>query len=297
MKKVAKEIVIHPHTFQKFMKYGKDSANLVSLYSFYIYHAGLQETNQPLATNDFVKRGLNWSLDKVKRVKKILKELKLIEVIQKGKYYYIHLPFIYTKKKVEKVVEKYKNTFCSKKEKKEEEPKEQKEKPNPFLEYLINSKISKKRANQIRNRILSIEDIDKYQTKFHSLYLAKWIVYCERMGIKYNRANLASWIRRMSALFSIEQYHMVENSIKYSLRDMKFPVSLKYSQYRGRSIKFDDGKVYKNLKNVFFIEETREKVYKFEGDFYIHSHMDIGEFFREYDYFDFFDRRFVTKNS
>jgi len=29
-------IVIHPHLLQKFMKQGKDFANLVALYSFYI---------------------------------------------------------------------------------------------------------------------------------------------------------------------------------------------------------------------------------------------------------------------
>jgi hypothetical protein len=34
---------------------------------------------------------MNWASDRVKRIKKILKEMKLIEVVQKRKYYYVHL--------------------------------------------------------------------------------------------------------------------------------------------------------------------------------------------------------------
>ena len=76
------------------MKQGKHFSNLLALYSFYIYHAQLQKTNQPLATDEFVKKGLNWALDRVKKTKKILKELKVIEVVQHKQYYYIHL-FLY----------------------------------------------------------------------------------------------------------------------------------------------------------------------------------------------------------
>jgi len=36
------------------MKQGKSFSNLLALYTFYIYHAQLQETNQPLATDEFI---------------------------------------------------------------------------------------------------------------------------------------------------------------------------------------------------------------------------------------------------
>ncbi len=62
------ELVIHEHTYHKFMRYGKDFSNLIALYMFYNFHARRQGTNSPLATNNFVKRGLNWSLEKVKRI-------------------------------------------------------------------------------------------------------------------------------------------------------------------------------------------------------------------------------------
>ena len=95
---VENAIVIHPHLLQKFMKHGKDYANLIALYSFYIYHAQLQKTNKPLATDEFTRKGLNWALDRVKKTKKILKEMKVIEVVQYRKYYYVHL-FLYTPKR------------------------------------------------------------------------------------------------------------------------------------------------------------------------------------------------------
>jgi hypothetical protein len=89
-------IVIHPHLLQKFMRQGKDFANLLALYTFYTYQAKLQKTNQPLATDEFTRKGMNWAMDRVKKTKKLLKKMNLIAVIQKGFYSYIHLPFIYT---------------------------------------------------------------------------------------------------------------------------------------------------------------------------------------------------------
>jgi len=261
------------NSLQKFLKYGKDYSSLLALYTFYIYHANNQKTNQPLATNDFVKRGLGWSLDKIKRIKRILKELGLIEVVRKGLKYYIRLPFIYTKRKIEKILNSYK-------EKNQEKPKE-KEKPNPFLEYLINSKIPKRRAVQIRNTILSIEDIDKYQGRFHSLYLARWIVHCERMGIRYNRGNLASWIKKMSSLFSADQYNMISDAIGRFFKDLEIPKNPKYGNYKGRNVKLD-GVVYKNLKNVFLDEKENKYVYKFDNA-YVSSYIDIDMFFDKYE--------------
>ena len=99
-------IVIHPHVLQRFLKHEKDYANLLALYAFYLYHAQLQKTNQPLVTDNFTRKGMNWAIDRVKRIKKILKDMKLIEVVQKQKYYYVLLFFIYTKKKIGEILGK-----------------------------------------------------------------------------------------------------------------------------------------------------------------------------------------------
>ena len=122
--------------------------------------------------------------------------------------------------------------------------------------------------------------------KFHPLYLARWLVHCERMGIRYNKGNLASWLKRMSSLFSIEQYRMVDNSIGMLLKDLKTPKTLKYQKYKGKSIKYEDGKIYKNLINVFYDYENNLKYYQFEKS-YITSRMCADEFFKEYEYYEY----------
>jgi hypothetical protein len=306
------EIIIHNHTIQKFMKYEKDFANLLALYTFYNYHAQLQKTNTPLATNDFVKKGLGWSMDRIKRVKRILKELKLIEVVRKGKYYYVYLPFIYTKKKIKDVIKKYKDKFkkreeennlnvTKKEDKTKEEPKKEKqqkqdlsedEKNSPLIKELVKNGVNKNRAHRIRNMILSIEDFDKYNAKFDFRCLAKWIAYCEKNNIRYNRGNLRSWIIKMANLFGVEQVHMIRNSIKMSLKDLRVPRELKYIEYKGRSVKIE-GKVYKNLTEVFYVDGIY--IYEFDGKHHIKSRMDIEDFFNKFEYWIFEEAGFNIK--
>jgi len=54
-------IVIHENLIRRFMRYEKDFANLLALYTFYLYHAKNQKTNRPLATDQFTADGMNWN--------------------------------------------------------------------------------------------------------------------------------------------------------------------------------------------------------------------------------------------
>ncbi len=64
------EIIIHNHTIQKFMKYEKDFANLLALYTILqLSTHSYMKTNTPIATNDFVQRGPGWPMGRIKRVK------------------------------------------------------------------------------------------------------------------------------------------------------------------------------------------------------------------------------------
>ena len=65
---ITEAIVIHPYLYQKFMKQVKNFHNLMALYIFYIYNAQLQKTNQILATDEFVHKGLGWGLEKIKKI-------------------------------------------------------------------------------------------------------------------------------------------------------------------------------------------------------------------------------------
>ena len=237
-------IVIHPHLLQKFMKQGKDFANLIALYSFYLYHANLQKTNQPLATDEFTRKGMSWALERVKRVKKILKELKIIEVVQKRQYSYIHIFFIYTQKKIA--------TIFAKEEEKESvavERKEEKETKSEFEETLVNHQIQPQRAKKIRADILEIKGIEKY--KFNRNILAKWIIYCERNTIRYNKNNLKYWLEKINSRTSIEQNQAVEKAISQKWKDFYLEPIAKspYHKFLGKSL-MSDGKDCDTLLDI-----------------------------------------------
>ena len=204
-------IVIHQHLIQKFMRQDKHFANLLALYTFYIYHAQLQETNQPLATDEFARKGLNWALERVKKTKRLLKDLGVIEVVQYKKYYYIHLFFIYTKKKIEKLLNL----------EKQEEPKEgsvkKPKQKSEFEKLLISSKIPQTKIDTIRASILSIKGIEKY--KFNANIFAKWIIYCEKNSIRYTKNNLKYWLDKLNGKSQIKQSEAIDTAINKGWRD------------------------------------------------------------------------------
>ncbi|MBU1668080.1 hypothetical protein KKC13_06640 [bacterium] len=187
-------IVIHPHLLQRFLKHGKDYANLLALYSFYLYHAQLQKTNQPLATDEFTRKGMNWAMDRVKKTKKLLKEMNLIEVVQKEKYYYVHLFFIYTKKKIGEILgnatTSHKKNATPKKETKEATT-EPKNEPT-----LLNS----------------------------------WLLYCDKNAIKYSKNNLKYWNKKLENRVTIDQQEAIYNAIKKGWKDF-YLVAIKDSKY------------------------------------------------------------------
>jgi hypothetical protein len=59
----------------------KRGADMIALLVFYSYTATWQQTDQPRATVDFVAKGLNWGLDKVREIRNLLREAGFIEDI------------------------------------------------------------------------------------------------------------------------------------------------------------------------------------------------------------------------
>jgi len=199
------QIIIHHHVLQKFLKHGKDYANLLALYSFYIYHAQLQKTNQPLVTDEFTRRGMNWASDRVKRIKKILKEMKLIEVVQKRKYYYVHLFFIYTKKKIDEILGN-----CNENEKSQETEDLAPQKP----------KVEKNvETTKLKPLVPSVPTI-----------LDKWTEYCDKNSINYGKNNVKYWEKKLKNRLSIEQQEAIYKAINREWKDF-YIVPLKESKY------------------------------------------------------------------
>ena len=191
-------IVIHPHLLQRFLKHGKDYANLLALYSFYIYHAQLQKTNQPLVTDEYTRKGMNWAIDRVKKTKKILKEMKLIEVVQNRKYYYVHLFFIYTKKKIGEILG---NSTTSQKDLETEDLSPKK------------VKIEKKVGARLKPSVLT-----------------KWIEHCDKNKIKYGKSNQIYWEKKLKNRLTIDQEEAVYNAINKKWKDF-YLTPLKESKY------------------------------------------------------------------
>ena len=85
---------------------GKDWCKVYALYSFYYYTARWQKTNQPKATTEYAAKGMHCTEDTIRKYKKKLIELELIENVVTRKNdkisgHYIRVNFIWTKEKTE----------------------------------------------------------------------------------------------------------------------------------------------------------------------------------------------------
>jgi len=233
--KEARPIIIHHHLIQKFMKYGKDYSNLIALYSFYIYQAQLQKTNQPLSTDEFTKNGMSWGLDRVKRIKKILKEMKVISVVQKEKYYYIRLFFIYTKNKIAEVLGKN----------------EEKSKVNLETEALApKSDVAKLKPSVPSEKVPNIA-------------LERWLIYCNKNSVKYNKNHLNSWRNKLEKRVSIEQIEAVNSAINKKWKNF-YITPIKESKYHhllGKSLMMQ--RDCDTLLDIGF--EEKKFVYRFKN--------------------------------
>jgi len=250
---IVNPIVIHTHLLQRFMRHGKDYANLLALYSFYLYQAKQQETNQPLVTDEFTRKGMNWALDRVKKTKRILKEMKVIGMVQKRKYSYVQLFFIFTKKTICEILGKTKKSNS-----KEEVPKtikkpvEKKEK-SVFEKTLIAKKIPSKRIDAIRKSLLSVKDI--YSYRFNHSALGNWIGYCEEKRIRYSQKHLQNWLKKLKNRSSMDQHESIYKAINNKWKDF-YMVKEEHStnhHFLGRSLFFENNYCEK------LIDLSREK--------------------------------------
>lgn len=105
-------VILTKQTLDVFLKQ-ENPSELISLYTFYYYTAKWQQTNQPKCTTEYVAKGLNWSIPKVRKIKKQLLEFGLIEdarivdeKTKKVKGYYIKMNYIFKKDSLEKTQEK-----------------------------------------------------------------------------------------------------------------------------------------------------------------------------------------------
>lgn len=73
-------LIVNKATIEKL--FSLQNNNIIILYLFYYKTAKWQKTNQIYATDEYTRKCLNWSNNKLVETKRKLKELKLIEIIQ-----------------------------------------------------------------------------------------------------------------------------------------------------------------------------------------------------------------------
>ena len=268
-------IIIHPHLLQKFMRQGKNFANLLALYTFYNYQAKIQKTNQPLATDEFTRKGMNWAMERVRKTKKLLKELNVIVIVQKGYYSYIKLPFIYTKEKVGrlfgevlKCLKISKSKILTPKKKNKTKPKSPK---NGTLSHAERG--SQKKLNPKTKPKTDINSETRTTTGGLSLHLNHWIEYCDKNAIRYTKSNLQHWNEKLKNRTSIEQKEALFTAINKKWKNFYIsPIKeSKYHKFLGKSlmlqrdcdtlidIDFKDKRYFYYFKNTTFSSEAEPK--------------------------------------
>jgi len=127
--------------------------------------------------------------------------MKLIEVVQKRKYYYVHLFFIYTKKKVAELLgksEKSQKSTASAPKKAE---------------------TAKKVVARLKPSIPSVPTV-----------FDRWIEYCDKNKIRYGKNNLKYWEKKLNQRLGIDQQEAIYIAIKRGWKDF-YIVPIKASKY------------------------------------------------------------------
>ena len=85
-----------------------NAADCIALYMLYYKTAKWQKTNQPKATDEYVRKCLKWGLAKIRKTKQTLQENGLIEIIQARKDgkisgWYVRVAYLVSKQKLENI--------------------------------------------------------------------------------------------------------------------------------------------------------------------------------------------------
>lgn len=206
-------IVISKHLID-LLKKEQEFPNLFALYGFYYYLAKWQKTNRPKATVEYVSQSMGWHPDKVRRVKRKLKELGLINDIQvrgngnKVVGCFVQVNFIWNNQKFHPL-----------------------EKPEPSIQiHPLEKPEGGNIINNINNKYISLP-IKKSSSKERNLkylplanYLAQIIL--TKKNMRYTSSQILSWTNPIRQL--IETNGVSPQRIKSGLKWYKKNIGLPY---------------------------------------------------------------------
>jgi hypothetical protein len=188
--------------------------------------------------------------------------MKIIEVVQKRQYYYVHLFFIYTKKKIGEILgscEESQETTGKTTEtealapKKQEVEKQEVEKQEVEKQEVEKPEVEKPEVekDEVKKPEIKKAKVEKTEIKKESkaklkpsvpslpTVLSKWLDYCDKGGVKYGKNNVKYWDKKLDGRVSIEQQEAIYKAMDRGWKDFYLveKKNSKYHKFLGRSLK------------------------------------------------------------
>ncbi len=221
-------------------------------------------------------------------------------MVRKGYFTYVKVVYIYTKRKMDEILENTEVYIEEPQVKVEPKPKiieveqtieeivELLETTSPMVEELEENGIESKKAVNIRNNVYDVltEKSDKTYEIDNSA-LIKWISYCENNSIKYTKNNIKQWVEKLDGELIVEQFQSVDKAIYRKWKNF-YPITAKESDYQrflGRNIELNDI-IHIGLKEVYI--KDKRAIYEFEDGKKIRANSqdseEIVKLFERYEY-------------
>ena len=205
-------LIINKHTIDTLFHL-ENAADCVALYVFYYKTAKWQKTNTIKANDAYVKKSLNWGIDRIKRTKQTLKEHGLINIVQRRKDgkiagWYVEVSYLVAQRAAEdisiKVVDDSNNT-----------QNQQVENATSGLQEInalkLQIKCLKKENDMLKNKINNEQPAEPAECDYVSEFNELWQQYPRKQGKAkaleaYKRARKAG-VDKTTVLDGITRYN------------------------------------------------------------------------------------------
>lgn len=205
-------LIINKHTIDTLFHL-ENAADCVALYVFYYKTAKWQKTNTIKANDAYVKKSLNWGIDRIKRTKQTLKEHGLIDIVQRRKDgkiagWYVEVSYLVAQRAAEdvsiKVVDDSNNTQNQQVENATSGSQE-------INALKLQIKCLKKENDMLKNKIKNEQPAEPAECDYVSEFNELWQQYPRKQGKAkaleaYKRARKAG-VDKTTVLDGITRYN------------------------------------------------------------------------------------------
>ena len=220
-------LIINKHTIDTLF-YLENAGDCVALYVFYYKTAKWQKTNTIKANDAYVKKSLNWGIDRIKRTKQTLKEHGLIDIVQRRKDgkitgWYVEVSYLVAERAAEdisiKVVDESNNT-----------QNQQVENATSGLQDInalkLQIKCLKKENDMLKNKIKNEQPAEPAECDYIAEFNELWAQYPRKQGKAkaleaYKRARKAG-VDKTTVLDGLTRYNAQitanKTNIKYVMQ-------------------------------------------------------------------------------